>query len=317
MAHPSSEPGSHSSVTVPGSSPSEPELDTNQYIIVPSETQTEPQELHSDEEDSDETGSGSDSDETGSGSDPNETGSGSESDSNKSAPEPIAMVPVPGSSVPVAGKKRVANRKASAAKRYKKNPDFNRIFREEDEYTLLKGMLRWAETTKSGPLDDLDAFLRFVKGDLKANPTAGQLKSKIDKFKQKYTRNRRKQAQAGARNLSAHERRAYELSKLAWDNVYIKNQKVPRGWKEAEAEEMDVAASGGAGPRTEAAAEETGREIVSMDDVSADWSDDSRNGAQDFKSEWRELLKAELEVHLKILELKCETTRLVLGVLNR
>ncbi|KAL3624961.1 hypothetical protein CASFOL_031629 [Castilleja foliolosa] len=220
------------------SSDSEPE--SNQYIIKPSEALTksglkmEPDlpSSSSHESDSDEPGTGF--------------------ETNSDGPDPKLSAMAPKKLNGGVGKKRAAEGEALEANKSKQNrAQFERLFSEEDEIALLNGMIRFAEKNKVAPFADLDAFRGFVKADLSVDPTKDQLKHKMRKFKTKYDKNMSKQASGSARSLKAHERRAFDLSKLVWANEYIKGQKMVRspkaaGKKRAKAETTaDVAENGG------------------------------------------------------------------------
>ncbi|KAL3615010.1 hypothetical protein CASFOL_040671 [Castilleja foliolosa] len=188
---------------------------------------------------------------------------------------------------------------------------FDRVFSEEDEIILLNGMIRFANTNKSSPFANLDAFRHFIQADLQhVDPTTDQLKTKLLKFRSKYINNMSKQASGKARRLKQHERRAFNLSKLVWENEYIDKGK-KRVYNTAN---VEVAGSSGG-----------------LSTVSLNRSNISLIGAQIFEtgkgvegeSEWRELRKAEMEIrkaemeiHRKKMEVMHRMTCLVSGVMN-
>ncbi|MBA0725579.1 hypothetical protein Golax_022155, partial [Gossypium laxum] len=71
---------------------------------------------------------------------------------------------------------------------------FQRLFSEDDEIALLKGMLDYSAKTGADPHTDMNGFYDFVKKSIHTNVSKVQL---MDKSK-------------------AHEQKAFELSKKIW-----------------------------------------------------------------------------------------------------
>ncbi|CAI9787900.1 unnamed protein product [Fraxinus pennsylvanica] len=94
---------------------------------------------------------------------------------------------------------------------------FQRLWSEDDEIVILKGMTDYVVKKKSDPAADLNAFRDFIKKDLNVDVTKVQLQDKIRRLKKKYDKNKSKEKQGKKRTLAkAHEQEVYELSKKIW-----------------------------------------------------------------------------------------------------
>lgn len=176
-----------------------------------------------------------------------EEDSESESDSDReSTPKPIATKPMeetpkatttkPRSKVP-AKRPNETEESLKDSKRAKKketdaDPDdedqkkpgedtkkqlFQRLWSEEDEIAVLKGMIDF--TTKKGmdPNQDMNAFHDFIKKSLHVDVTRAQVMDKIRRLKKKYENNLGRGKKGEDRTFSKlHERQAYDLSKKLW-----------------------------------------------------------------------------------------------------
>ncbi|CAA2934302.1 probable transcription factor At1g11510 [Olea europaea subsp. europaea] len=94
---------------------------------------------------------------------------------------------------------------------------FQRLWSEDDEIVVLKGMIDYAAKKKSDPLADLNDFHDFIKKNLHVDVTRTQLQNKIRRLKQKYENNKSKEKKGKERTFSkVHEQKAYDLSKMIW-----------------------------------------------------------------------------------------------------
>ncbi|KAE8075766.1 hypothetical protein FH972_014454 [Carpinus fangiana] len=86
-----------------------------------------------------------------------------------------------------------------------------RLWGEEDELTVLKGMTEYGSKTGSDPYSDMGVFHEFIKKSLRVEVSKSQLMDKIRRMKKKYQTNFNK----GGHNmvLKPHERKSFELSK--------------------------------------------------------------------------------------------------------
>ncbi|KAL4309248.1 hypothetical protein GQ457_01G003100 [Hibiscus cannabinus] len=94
---------------------------------------------------------------------------------------------------------------------------FQRLFSEDDEIALLRGMLDYSAKKGADPCADMNAFYDFVKKSIHTDVTKAQLMDKIRRLKKKFENNAGKGKQGGDRTFSkAHEQNAFELSKKIW-----------------------------------------------------------------------------------------------------
>ncbi|KAG8385688.1 hypothetical protein BUALT_Bualt03G0071100 [Buddleja alternifolia] len=96
---------------------------------------------------------------------------------------------------------------------------FQRLWSEDDEIEVLKGMIDYSAKKKSDPVADLNAFHELIKKNLHVDVTRTQLQDKIRRLKKKYMNNKSKEKEGKDRTFTnPHEQRAYELSKKVWGN---------------------------------------------------------------------------------------------------
>ncbi|KAE8681145.1 RmlC-like cupins superfamily protein [Hibiscus syriacus] len=115
------------------------------------------------------------------------------------------------------------NTVASAVEEVKKTGEdakkqlFQRLFSEDDEIALLKGMLDYSAKRGVDPCADMNAFYDFVKKSIHTDVTKAQLMDKIRRLKKKFENNAGKGKKGEDRTFSkAHEQNAFELSKKIW-----------------------------------------------------------------------------------------------------
>ncbi|XP_057806315.1 probable transcription factor At1g11510 [Salvia miltiorrhiza] len=213
----------------------------------------------------------------------------------------------------------------------KKSNLFQRLWSEEDEIVILKGMIDYTSKNKSDPISDLNAFHDFIKKNLHIDVTRTQLQDKIRRLKKKYENNKSKEKEGKERTFSKpHEQSAYDLSKAIWGNetgkeiggVKLVNGSVVRKAASkkvnaAESEEVKNAAvmswegeekrvnSYVGGATMEERMLITGGEVFGL----------GRGGVEGEK-EWQKLRLEELQLYLKQLEVKVAQTKLVLGAIK-
>ncbi|KAE8712993.1 RmlC-like cupins superfamily protein [Hibiscus syriacus] len=94
---------------------------------------------------------------------------------------------------------------------------FQRLFSEDDEIALLKGMLDYSAKRGADPCADMNAFYDFVKKSIHTDVTKAQLMDKIRRLKKKFENNSGKGKKGEDRTFSkAHEQNAFDLSKKIW-----------------------------------------------------------------------------------------------------
>ncbi|GAU27946.1 hypothetical protein TSUD_146610 [Trifolium subterraneum] len=85
----------------------------------------------------------------------------------------------------------------------------HRLFSEEDELAILKGLAIFTSETGKDPLNDSTDFHSFVKKSLCAEATSQQLKRKIRSLKKKFETNES--------FTKSHDKKAFELfKKISW-----------------------------------------------------------------------------------------------------
>ncbi|XP_061370085.1 STOREKEEPER protein-like [Gastrolobium bilobum] len=96
---------------------------------------------------------------------------------------------------------------------------FQRIWSEEDEIAILKGMVEFASKTGMDPIKQVNDFHDFVKKSLHVDASVNQLKEKIRRLKKKFETNAGKGKNGeGPKFSKAHEQKSFELSKKVWAN---------------------------------------------------------------------------------------------------
>ncbi|XVF79316.1 hypothetical protein PTKIN_Ptkin14bG0211500 [Pterospermum kingtungense] len=94
---------------------------------------------------------------------------------------------------------------------------FQRLFTEDDEIAVLKGMLEYSEKKGSDPLADMNAFYDFVKKSIHTDVTKAQLMDKIRRLRKKFENNAGKGKKGEDRTFTKdHEQKAFKLSKMIW-----------------------------------------------------------------------------------------------------
>lgn len=95
----------------------------------------------------------------------------------------------------------------------------NRLWSEDDEISILQGMIDFQLAKGSDPYTDMSQFLEFIKENLSVEVSKNQLIDKVRRLKKKYKNNSEK-----GRNgddpvfLKQHEHKSFVLSKKIWGN---------------------------------------------------------------------------------------------------
>ena len=94
---------------------------------------------------------------------------------------------------------------------------FQRLWSDDNELELLKGMLDYRAIHDSDPAADASAFYEFVKKSLHVEVTKAQLVDKMKRLRKKYRNNAGRGKKGKDPTFSKpHERNTYELSKKIW-----------------------------------------------------------------------------------------------------
>ncbi|KAL3834919.1 hypothetical protein ACJIZ3_009655 [Penstemon smallii] len=202
---------------------------------------------------------------------------------------------------------------------------FQRLWSEDDEIVILKGMLEYAAKKKSNPITDPDAFLEFIKKNLHFDGNKTQLLDKVKRLKKKYEKNKGKK-----RNFSKpHEKEAYELSEKIWGNekgkeIVVAIPKANGSVAARKAPSKTIAngvendlmsvgvANGDAVERVRSYCLNVDERVLS---IGADLFE-GVNRAEEGAKEWRKLMLDEMEINIKQMDVMRARTKLVLDFLK-
>ncbi|XP_062106179.1 STOREKEEPER protein-like [Humulus lupulus] len=97
---------------------------------------------------------------------------------------------------------------------------FQRLWSDDDEIEILKGLIDYQSKKGKDPTADMNAFLEFIKKNLHVDVEKRQLSSKISRLKKKYLSNSGKVEKGEESVLSKpHDRKSFELSKKIWGST--------------------------------------------------------------------------------------------------
>ncbi|KAF5728248.1 mediator-associated protein 1-like isoform X2 [Tripterygium wilfordii] len=287
-----------------------------------------------------------------------ETESGSDSEPDNTNVKPIASKHMDGSKPsPSKPSAVVVASPSRTPKRAKKDLDdgvsaeksvdstkkqlFQRLFSEDDEIALLKGMLEFAAkkgkdpvvfielAAKKGkdPVVFIDEFHEFIKKSIHIDVTRAQLMDKIRRLKKKFENNVGKAKKGKDRTFSnAHEQRTYDLSKNIWGrertsgdeqavdngNVVVSSGRVAKDTKNVETEREKnarVESRGGQAVMIEESVRGAGLEGYVLN-KGLDLVEGEKK--VEMEKKWRILQVAELELFARRAELISEQAKLVL-----
>ncbi|KNA02725.1 hypothetical protein SOVF_215960, partial [Spinacia oleracea] len=88
---------------------------------------------------------------------------------------------------------------------------FQRVFSEDDEIEILKGMIEYRAKRGADPMFEIDDFYGFVKKSVHVDVNKGQIVDKVRRLKKKFFNAKKKKLS------NPHEIHAFELSKKIWD----------------------------------------------------------------------------------------------------
>ncbi|GMH07062.1 hypothetical protein Nepgr_008902 [Nepenthes gracilis] len=198
---------------------------------------------------------------------------------------------------------------------------FQRVWSEDDEIAVLKGMIEYTAKKGRDPAADADDFREFIKRSLHVDLDKRQIMNKVRRLKKKYENNVKKN-----RSLSGHERDAFDLSKTIWgtkrnSNAVVINQDdnnaKPGINLKASGEDIDVKM---------AVPLNFPREIYFGKDIAGMGLDENivkeglklldSNKRAELDEKWRTLKLAEVELYLKRVDLVREQTRLILDAMK-
>jgi hypothetical protein len=276
-----------------------------------------------------------------------ESGSEPESDAEVD-PEikPIASKPMQKArSKPAVGVKRLAEIETGGSKRAKKTTaaaddskkqNF-RLWSEDDEIVILKGLIDYRLKKNIDPVADMNAFHDFIKKYLHIDVSKTQLSDKIRRLRKKYETNAVKDKKGKEPTFAKpHEQKAYDFSKKIWGNdsgtekknqtlkvkeplivpcKLAKMEKKPLLQKEVlqlEGEKKNATHSQSTQLNSRTIEAPLGVELIIKDRL--DLIDELKKTELDEK--WKKLHVEEVELYLKRVELIQEQTKLVLESLK-
>ncbi|XP_062152502.1 STOREKEEPER protein-like [Alnus glutinosa] len=100
-----------------------------------------------------------------------------------------------------------------------------RLWGEEDELAVLKGMIEYGSKIGSDPYSHMGVFHEFIKKSLRVEVSKAKLMDKIRRMKKKYQTNFDK----GGNDMvfsKPHERKAFELSNKIWGTQTTRKPKI-------------------------------------------------------------------------------------------
>ncbi|CAK9316250.1 unnamed protein product [Citrullus colocynthis] len=220
----------------------------------------------------------------------------------------------------------------------------NRLWSEEDEISILQGMIDFQLAKGSDPYTDMSLFLDFIKENLSVDVSKNQLIDKVRRLKKKYKNNSEK-----GRNgddpvfLKQHEHKSFVLSKKIWGN---EAKKKPRKQSVKASNSVSISS-----PRVDVEAGK--REIVNNNNVESrilpeeflseyPWLKASfmvendkfcseglmrlvrermpligSEKAKELDDKWRKLGESELELYVKKVDLVREQCKLILDSMGK
>ncbi|XP_065876357.1 GLABROUS1 enhancer-binding protein-like [Euphorbia lathyris] len=204
---------------------------------------------------------------------------------------------------------------------------FQRLWSEDDEVTLLNGMIAFIEKKGVEPGKEMSAYYDFIKKSLHFDVALSQLKDKVWKLRKKFENHARKGEKGEGKTFpKPHDQKIFDLSKKIWGSEGIcgrSKSSAPSktesgvGVEEGEkAEKMETAAE----MENHVVSKEIpkfdrGMGVATMEEYVIKQGLDMVEGSQksEMEEKWRKLHEAELELFLKRNELILEQVKLMLA----
>ncbi|AEE81872.1 putative protein [Arabidopsis thaliana] len=165
-------------------------------------------------------GSESETDSDSESTDPPKSGSG-KTIASKKKDDPSSSTATLALPAVKSGAKRAASEAATTStKRVKKDEEsvkkpalFQRLWSDDDEISMLQGMIDYHADTGKSPSADTNAFYEFQKKSISFEVSKSQFSDKVRSLRKKY---RAKEGKDEPRFVKAHDKKAFELSKFIW-----------------------------------------------------------------------------------------------------
>ncbi|KAJ9136285.1 hypothetical protein P3X46_033377 [Hevea brasiliensis] len=94
---------------------------------------------------------------------------------------------------------------------------FQRLWSEDDEIAVLKGIIDFSEKKGVDPAKDMSSFYDFIKKSLHFDVSLNQLKDKVSRLKKKFENHVSKGKMGEDKTFSkAHDQKSFDLSKKIW-----------------------------------------------------------------------------------------------------
>ncbi|XP_065881898.1 GLABROUS1 enhancer-binding protein-like [Euphorbia lathyris] len=205
---------------------------------------------------------------------------------------------------------------------------FQRLWSEDDEIVLLKGIIDFIEKKGIDPAKDMNAYYDFIKKSLHFDVALTQLKDKVWRLKKKFENHAKKGKNGEDKTFSKpHDQTTFDLSKKIWgsEGIYGRSKSsTPMSVAPLKIESSVVMEEGEKAEKMETEMEnhvgskETAkfdRGVASMKDYVIKRGLDMAEGAKksEMEEKWRKLHVAELELFMKRNELISEQAKLMLA----
>lgn len=109
---------------------------------------------------------------------------------------------------------------------------FQRLWSEDDEIAVLKGIIDFTKKKGTDPSKDMTSFHDFIKKSLHFDVSLSQLKDKVWRLKKKFENHVSKGKKGENKTFSkAHDQKSFDLSKKIWGSEAISGRGVDLGVK--------------------------------------------------------------------------------------
>lgn len=241
----------------------------------------------------------------------------------------LAGVKRPAENEPKLAKKKlvISEEEENGAKKDEdqKKPLFQRLWSEDDELVILKGIRDFVAKKGIDSFNNMNAFHDFVKGSLHVDASTSQLQDKVRRLKKKFLNNVSKEKDGKNRIFSKpHDQKSYDASKKIWASdgklLGLDSSKVNKG----------SARKNSAQPNARLHVEQSGStryiqfgSSVGVGDTAVEYQilNDGleyieRSKRVELEEKWKTLRVEEYQLYLKKVELMEEMTTLVLEAIK-
>ncbi|XP_058195947.1 probable transcription factor At4g00390 [Rhododendron vialii] len=211
---------------------------------------------------------------------------------------------------------------------------FQRLWSEDDEIVILKGLIDFRAKKGYDPMTDLNVFHDFIKKSLHLGDVSkSQFSTKVRRMKKKFENNVKRGKDGQDRSFSnPHEQRAYNLSKKIWgedsDGFGVGNAKKVNGKGRKNEKSLSVVDEELSGRVEEGARREVEPNAGAERAIGFDLSIEevvvkdglellSGSNKLEMMEKWRQFRVEEVELYLKRLELVREQGKLVLEAMKK